>query len=102
MVSAGGVMLERPVVLCEVKIKLTRKCWHPCSPSRPLPFVSAALSPHSFLCCLLSWFILFYFFIYLSFVFLGPLPRHMEDPRLGVESELQPPAYTTATATLDA
>ena len=26
---------------------------------------------------------------------------HMEVPRLGVESELQPPAYTTATATRD-
>ena len=25
----------------------------------------------------------------------------MEVPRLGVESELQPPAYTTATAMLD-
>ena len=31
--------------------------------------------------------------------FLGPNPRHMEVPRLGVKSELQLPAYTTATAT---
>ena len=31
--------------------------------------------------------------------FLGPHLQHMEDPRLGVESELQLPAYTTATAT---
>ena len=32
----------------------------------------------------------FYFilFIFLSFVFLGPHPQHMEIPRLGVESEL--------------
>ena len=29
-----------------------------------------------------------------SFVFLGPQVRHMEVPRLGVESELQLPAYT--------
>jgi len=37
-----------------------------------------------------------FFFVFLSFVFLllllllflGPLPRHMEVPRLGVESEL--------------
>ena len=29
---------------------------------------------------------------------LGPHPRHMEVPRLGVESELQLPAYATATA----
>ena len=32
------------------------------------------------------------------FSFLGPHPQHMEVPRLGVESELQLPAYTTATA----
>ena len=31
--------------------------------------------------------------------FLGPHLQHMEVPRLGVESELQLPAYTTATAT---
>ena len=28
-------------------------------------------------------------------------PVDMEVPRLGAESELEPPAYTTATATLD-
>ena len=33
--------------------------------------------------------------------FLGPRPQHMEIPRLGVYSELQLPAYATATATLD-
>ena len=35
------------------------------------------------------------------FVFLGPHPQHMEVPRLGVESELQPPAYTMAPAMPD-
>ena len=39
----------------------------------------------------------FFFF----FGFLGLYPRHVEVPRLGVESELQPPAYTTATAAWD-
>ena len=34
-------------------------------------------------------------------VFLGPHLWHMEVPRIGVESELQLPAYTTATATRD-
>ena len=34
-------------------------------------------------------------------VLLGPYPRHMEVPRLGVETELQLPAYATATATRD-
>ena len=42
--------------------------------------------------------IAFYLFIYL-FVCLGPHPQHMKVPRLGVESELQMPANTTATAT---
>ena len=31
------------------------------------------------------------------FLFLGPQPHHTEVPRLGVLSELQLPAYTTAT-----
>ena len=37
---------------------------------------------------------LFLFFSF-SFVFLGLHPRHMEVPRLGVESELQPLAYAS-------
>ena len=35
------------------------------------------------------------------FVFLGPHPQHMEVPRLGVQLELQLPAYARATATRD-
>ena len=38
---------------------------------------------------------------FIVFKFLGPQVWHMAVPRLGVELELQPPAYTTATATLD-
>ena len=38
---------------------------------------------------------------YLFSVFLGPHPQHMEVPRLGVGSELQLPAYATATVTRD-
>ena len=41
------------------------------------------------------------FLLFIYFVFLGPLPRHMEVPRLGVELELQLPAYAKATATQD-
>ena len=37
----------------------------------------------------------------MSFVFLRLHPEHMEVPKLGVQSELLPPAYTTATATRD-
>ena len=40
-----------------------------------------------------------YLFIY--FVFLGPHVWHMEVPKLRVQSELQLPEYTTATATSD-
>ena len=39
-------------------------------------------------------------FLYCTFFFsfLGPYPWYMEVPRPGVKSELQLPAYTTATA----
>ena len=40
-------------------------------------------------------------YIFFFLVFLGPQPRHMEIPRLGVKSELLPLAYATATATQD-
>ena len=43
----------------------------------------------------------FFFFFFFSFCFLGPHPWHMVIPRLGVELELQLPAYTTAAATPD-
>ena len=49
---------------------------------------------------LFSFFLLLFFF-FLSFIFLGLHLRHMEVPRLGVQSELQLPAYTTVTATPD-
>ena len=44
-------------------------------------------------------FIFLFFYFFCHFVFLGPGLRHREVPKLGVESELQPPAYATATAT---
>ena len=45
---------------------------------------------------------LIFFFVLTFFVFfLGLHPWPMEVPRLGVKSELQLPAYTTATATWD-
>ena len=44
---------------------------------------------------------LFFSFLFLCFVFLVPHPQHMEVPSLGVESELQLLAYTTATVTPD-
>ena len=42
-----------------------------------------------------SFFLSFFFFFWLF----GAAPSAMEAARLGVESELQPQAYTTATAT---
>ena len=44
---------------------------------------------------------LFFLFLFLLIAFWGQLLWHMEVPRLGVESELLLPAYTTATATPD-
>ena len=41
------------------------------------------------------------FFFFLFCYFLGPYPRHMEVPEQGVDSELQQPALSTATATQD-
>ena len=43
--------------------------------------------------------VLFCFFCFLFFYFLGLHLRHMEVSRLGVESEPQLPAYATAPAT---
>ena len=51
----------------------------------------------------MPYFILFLFlFLFFAFYcFLGPHPWLVEIPRLGVEFELQLPAYTTAIATSD-
>ena len=50
----------------------------------------------------LGLFIIIIFVIIINFfVFLGPHPWYMEVPKLGVESELQLPAYATAIATPD-
>ena len=38
------------------------------------------------------------FFFFFFFVFLGQHPQHLEVSRLGVQSELQPLAYTRVTA----
>ena len=43
----------------------------------------------------------YYYYYYYYFSFLGPSLWHMEVPRLGFQSELQLPAYTTATTTRD-
>ena len=47
---------------------------------------------------LFTWGFFYLVFWILLFCFLGPRLRHMEVSRLGVESELQLLAYTTATA----
>ena len=48
------------------------------------------------------FFVLFFKFVFIDFFFfLGPHLWPMEVSRLGVESEVQLLAYTTATATLD-
>ena len=53
-----------------------------------------------FFCFFVLWvFVVVVVFFFFFFGFLGPHARHMEVPRLGVESEL--PAYPTATAVPD-
>ena len=47
------------------------------------------------------WFSFSFFLSFFFFVFLGLNPWHVEVPRLGVKSELQLLAYTTATAMRD-
>ena len=53
----------------------------------------------TWLCKYLFWVPAFKLFFFL--VFLGPHLQFMEFARPGVQSELQPPAYTRATATQD-
>ena len=58
---------------------------------------SVAFTPLSKISC---WYMCggpFLFIFYIFFCFLQPHLWHMEVPRLGVESELQLPAYATAT-----
>ena len=62
----------------------------PCSHGRPLPPAGPALQA-----------LTFSFFLFFLFVFLGVHLWHMKAPRLGAESELQPPTYSTATVKLD-
>ena len=44
---------------------------------------------------------IYFILLLLLFCFLGPHPWHMEVPRRGVQSEIQLPAYATATAMWD-
>ena len=44
---------------------------------------------------------LFYLILFIYLFILGLHPWHMEGPRLGIQSELQLPAYATATAKQD-
>ena len=48
-----------------------------------------------------SFLVLFLFFLIFLICFIEPHPQHMEVPRLGAESELHLPAYSTATGTRD-
>ena len=45
--------------------------------------------------------LIFYYFIFYLLYFLVPYLQHMEVPWLGIQSELQLPAYATATAVQD-
>lgn len=72
-------------------------------------FLSKKLKCHYFRRLLFFYFrrllffkyMIFSFFTFFFIFFLGLHPWHMEVPKLGVESELQLLAHTTATATKD-
>ena len=71
-----------------------------CVPKSYTPFTSLILIRNTFFQVTISnIFSLFFFF--LAFLLGGAYSQHMEVPRLGVESELQLMAYTTATAMPD-
>ena len=65
-----------------------------CQP--PLPFSYLLLNGES-ACCRVFLFVCLFVFVFLLF----RTASHMEVPRLGVQSELQLPAYATATAMPD-
>ena len=77
---------------------------HPiCTPWWWGTFVEDSWHPYSRICqadtCPVPLYDPFLFFFFPSFVFSGPHPQRVEVPRLRVESELQLPTCTTATAT---
>ena len=88
-VSFPGDMGELETPLSS-EVQLSRHCPHP-------GLLTSVLPRHSLSCSANNHHPLFL----LLFCFLGPHPRPMEVPRLGVESELELLAYTTATATQD-
>ena len=83
----GKFHVTAPLALSLVKIKGGVWAQIPTTP----------LSVLCFCCC----FVLGVVFAFVLFCFLGLHLWHMEVPRLGVESKLQLPAYTTTTATPD-
>ena len=68
----------------------------------PQPFNIVPFLGHIFLTILPATCLFIYLLrVCVCVCFLGPYMRHMEVPRLWVESELQLPAYAAATATQD-
>ena len=96
----------RPDAACQAT-PLQLQLWDPNAPCPHAPPSNLKCHSHP---PLTSWshvlgckVILFYFLNFYLFIYciLGPYPGHMEVPGLGVQLELQPPAYTTATTTQD-
>jgi len=80
---------------------LQRDCRSSCAIAGTRIFIKLLISLTSLIFNFFFVFLSFLLLLLLLLLFLGPLPRHMEVPRLGVESEPQPPAYARATATRD-
>ena len=89
-------------MLLESEKDFVKQRWQNQHPSRGALEANKVLSSFAFLSSTSPFVCLFVFpFNFCCLIFLGLHPRHMEVPRLGVQLELQPLAYATATATPD-
>ena len=95
--EAGKMEPEEPLRLTQPILDLTSL------PTEGLQLSRSVFFPFFFLSFFLSFLPSFLSFFFLSFflLVLRAIHPHVEVPRLGVELELQLPAYTTATATPD-
>ena len=95
------MQVPRPGVESKLELQPTPQLWrcqflNPLCPARTNPCPCRCRDPTNLTMPQGKFLVLF---IYFFLVFLGLHPQHMDRPRLGVQSELQPPAYARAIAT---
>ena len=93
--------MQDPIQVCDLHHS-SQQCWilNPLSEARDWTYNLIVPSQIRFHCTMVGTLNFIKFFFLISF-FSQPHLRHMEVPKLGIELELQLPAYTTATAILD-